>query len=66
MEEVSSWGGKRKGAGRPKGTTRGTQRPYKHMSVCFLEEDAAAIKEAAAKAGLTVSKFLADKALDRI
>lgn len=64
--EVSTWGGKRKGAGRPKGSTSGIKHPYTKISVCFLEEDAIAIKHEAKKQGLTVSKFLADKALDRI
>ena len=46
-EEKKSWGGKRSGAGRPKGTTRGITRVYKKVNLAFLEEDYEAMKNLA-------------------
>lgn len=55
-------GGKREGSGRPKGINI----PYKNMSICIREEDAIELKKRASEQGLTVSRFLIDKALGRI
>ena len=54
MEDKKTRGGARPGAGRPKGV----KRPYKVVSVNLTLEYEAKLKEAAAKAGLSVSKFV--------
>lgn len=56
-------GGKRPGAGRPKGSTRGIKHPYKKVGLAFAESDYLAIRELAEKSGKSFSRFLADKAL---
>ena len=64
-EEKKSWGGKRSGAGRPKGTTRGITRVYKKVNLAFLEEDYEAMKKLADESGKSFSRFIADKVLGR-
>lgn len=56
-------GGKREGAGRPAGTTRGRTVEYKTISISALPEEVETIKAAAAKHGKTVSRYLVELAL---
>ena len=56
-------GGKREGAGRPVGTKKGRTVVYKTISISALPEEIAALKEAARKAGKTVSRFVLDAVL---
>lgn len=58
-------GGKRDGAGRPKGTAKGRTVEYKTISISALPDEAEAIKSAAAKAGKTVSRYLVGLALNK-
>ena len=51
-------GGKREGAGRPVGTKTGRTVEYKTISISALPEEVEIIKEAAKKAGKTVSRYL--------
>nr|DAL60469.1 MAG TPA_asm: antitoxin [Caudoviricetes sp.] len=51
-------GGKREGAGRPVGTKTGRTVEYKTISISALPEEVGIIKEAAKKAGKTVSRYL--------
>lgn len=64
MEEKKH-GGKRHGAGRPKGTTRGITRIYKKINLSFLEEDYEAMRKLAEGSGKSFSRFIADKVLGR-
>ncbi len=65
MEEAKKHGGKRPGAGRPKGTTRGITRVYKKVNLSFLEEDYEAMRKLAEESGKSFSKFIVDKVLGR-
>lgn len=56
-------GGKREGAGRPVGTKTGRNVEYKTISISARPEEVEALKEAARKAGKTVSRFVLDAAL---
>lgn len=58
-------GGKREGAGRPAGTSKGRTVEYKTISISALPEEIEDIKAAAAKAGKTVSRFLVELALNK-
>lgn len=59
----SKHGGKREGAGRPKGTTKENKKVYKTFSVSCLEHELALIKNNAEKQGKTPSRYLVDLAL---
>lgn len=64
MEEEKNWGGRRQGAGRP----RGIKKPYKVISACVPVEYADKLKQAAEKAGVSISKFIQmaiDKELEK-
>ena len=66
MEDAKpSWGGKRPGAGRPKGTTRGIKHLYKKVSLAFEESDYEAMRKMAEASGKSFSRFIADKVLGR-
>ena len=56
-------GGKREGAGRPVGTKTGRTVEYKTISISALPEEVKIIKEAAKKAGKTVSRYLIELVL---
>lgn len=56
-------GGKREGAGRPVGTTRGHTVEYKTVSISALPQEVERIKELARESGKTVSRYLVDLAL---
>ncbi len=56
-------GGKREGAGRPVGTKTGRTVEYKTISISALPEEVEIIKEAAKKAGKTVSRYLIELVL---
>ena len=58
-------GGKRDGAGRPAGTTKGRTVEYKTISISGLPEEIEAIKTAAEKHGKTVSRYLVELALNK-
>lgn len=64
-EKKKSWGGKRKGAGRPKGSSTGINHPYKKVMVAFEESDYIEMKGLADKSGKSFSRFIADKVLGR-
>lgn len=59
----SKHGGKRTGAGRPKGSTKENNKVYKTFSVSCLEHELELIKSNAAKAGKTPSRYLVELAL---
>ena len=59
------WGGKRSGAGRPKGTSTGRTRIYKKVNLAFLEEDYEAMRKLAEGSGKSFSRFIADSVLGR-
>ena len=68
MEEKDTragWGGKRPGAGRPKGTTKPNRKKRTNVSLSFADEDLAKMKELAEASGKTFSRFVADKILGR-
>ena len=53
------WGGKRKGAGRPKGI----RRPYKTLSIAVTEENAEKIRALAKDSGLSMARYITMKVL---
>jgi hypothetical protein len=57
-------GGKREGSGRPKGTTRGINHPYKNVTLAFEESDLEEMRKRAKESGKSFSRFLRDKALN--
>lgn len=66
MSEALTHGGKREGAGRPKGTTKENRKTYKTFSVSCLDEDFALIKQQAESCGKTISKYLIELAMNDI
>ena len=56
-------GGKRAGAGRPKGSVRGRTVEYKTISISARPAEVEAIRAAARAAGKSVSRFLVELAL---
>lgn len=64
-EKKEAWGGKRPGAGRPKGTKTGIKHPYKKVSLAFAEEDYEEMRKLAEGSGKSFSRFIADKVLGR-
>lgn len=58
-------GGRRPGAGRPKGTGTGIRHPYRKVCLAFEESDWQEIRRLAETAGKSASRFLADRALGR-
>lgn len=67
MEDAKKegWGGKRPGAGRPKGTATGRTRIYRKVNLSFLEEDYDAMRKLAEDSGKSFSRFIADSVLGR-
>lgn len=59
----SKRGGKREGAGRPKGTTKENKKIYKTFSVSCLEDELELIKTNGKNQGKTLSRYLIDLAL---
>ena len=55
-------GGTRPNAGRPKGINV----HYKNVSICVEESELAELKKRAEESGLTFSRYLVEKGLDRI
>lgn len=51
-----AWGGKRKGAGRPKGITK----KYKTLSIALPEEKAEQIRKLAADSGKSMARYISD------
>ena len=64
-EKKEGWGGKRPGAGRPKGTATGIKHPYKKVNLAFAEEDYEAMRKLADSSGKSFSRFIADRVLGR-
>ncbi len=64
--EKLTHGGKRTGAGRPKGTTKETKKTYKTFSVSCLEDEMLQIKTKAESLGKSPSRYLVDLALKDI
>ena len=62
MQEFTH-GGKRDGAGRPKGSVKENKKIYKTFSVSCLEEEYFSIKQNAEKNKKTISRYLIDLAL---
>lgn len=62
MQEFTH-GGKREGAGRPKGSVKKNKKIYKTFSVSCLEEEYFSIKQNAEKNKKTISRYLIDLAL---
>lgn len=67
MEDAKKegWGGKRPGAGRPKGTATGRTRIYRKVNLSFLEDDYDAMRKLAENSGKSFSRFIADSVLGR-
>lgn len=63
--EKNTRGGKRPGAGRPKGTTRGITRHYKKVNLAFLEEDYEMMRSLADASGKTLSRYIVDVVLGK-
>jgi len=59
MEE-KTWGGKRKGSGRPIGSTKENKVEYVKTSICVLPEELAKLKQLAKNEGKTLSRFIVD------
>ena len=60
-EYAPDWGGKREGAGRPKGTTgayKGESKRDRNIGIRVTEAEAEMIRSKAAAAGLGVTDFL--------
>lgn len=53
------WGGKRQGAGRP----RGIKRPYQTLSIAVTVENAEKIRALAKESGLSMAKYITLKVL---
>lgn len=64
MPEVSAHGGKRAGAGRPKGSTKEIKKVYKTFSVSCLDSEYEELKAKAELEGKTISRYLIDLALN--
>lgn len=56
-----TWGGNREGAGRP--VTVGDEGRRKNRGILFNDAEYAAVKEAAAKAGVSISEYVRDRVL---
>lgn len=54
-----AWGGKRKGAGRPKGITK----IYKTLSIAVPEEEAVRIRLLAQESGKSMARYISDRIL---
>lgn len=68
MEETKSRGGARAGAGRPKGSknripAEGRKTLFKSITVSGYPEEITKIQEAAAKAGMSVSRYIINRCL---
>ena len=69
MSGEKTWGGKRAGAGRPKGSLNkkpaaGRKTVFASTTISGSPEEIAAVKEKAAAAGKSVSRFLIELALN--
>ncbi len=51
-----AWGGKREGAGRPKGITK----KYKTLSIALPEDKAEQIRQLAAESGKSMARYISD------
>ena len=56
-----TWGGNREGAGRP--VTVGDEGRRKNRGILFNDAEYAAVKEAAAKAGVSISEYVRERVL---
>ncbi len=64
MTEQSEWGGKRNGAGRPKGSvSKWIDHKTGRIVLACTEAEAAEIRELAAKSGKTISRLVVDEVL---
>lgn len=54
-----TWGGNREGAGRP--VTVGDEGRRKNRGILFNDDEYAAVKEAAANAGLSISEYVRNR-----
>ena len=63
MEEKSTWGGSRAGAGRKKGSIKGDNYASARIVLCCTPEEAEKIKALAKENGKNVSRFIVDKVL---
>lgn len=64
MEEKSTWGGSRAGAGRKKGSIKGDNYASARIVLCCTPEEAEKIKTLAKENGKNVSRFIIDKILN--
>lgn len=56
-----TWGGNREGAGRP--VTVGNEGRRKNRGILFNDAEYEAVKEAAAKAGVSISEYVRERVL---
>lgn len=56
-----TWGGNREGAGRP--VTVGDEGRRKNRGILFNDAEYEAVKEAAAKAGVSISEYVRERVL---
>lgn len=56
-----TWGGNREGAGRP--VTVGDEGRRKNRGILFNDAEYEAVKEASAKAGVSISEYVRERAL---
>ena len=62
---MTEWGGKRDGAGRPKGSvSKWLDHKTGRIVLACTEDEAAKIRELAAKSGKTISRFVVDAVLN--
>lgn len=63
MEEKSTWGGPRAGAGRKKGSVKGDNYASARIVLCCTPEEADKIKALAKENGKNVSRFIVETVL---
>lgn len=63
MEEKSTWGGTRAGAGRKKGSVKGDNYASARIVLCCTPEEADKIKALAKENGKNVSRFIVETVL---
>ena len=63
MEEKSTWGGTRAGAGRKKGSVKGDNYASARIVLCCTPEEADKIKALAKGSGKNVSRFIVETIL---
>lgn len=64
MPNSTNHGGKRAGAGRPKGSTTENKKVYKTFSVSCLDSEYETVKAKAESKGKTISRYLIEMALN--